>query len=51
MKLDLLVKFSVTKELDEKDKLIGVSHLLIDDERVELAFTHVRDKVWFTNKR
>ena len=24
MKIDLLVKFSVTKELDEKDKLIGV---------------------------
>jgi len=51
MKIDLLVKFSVTKELNEKEKLIGVSHLLIGGEDVELGFTHARDKVWFTNKR
>ena len=51
MKIDLLVKFSVTKEIDEKSILVGISHLLVEEEKVELAFTHVRDKVWFTNKR
>ncbi len=51
MKIDLLVKFSVTKELDEKFKLIDVMHLLVEGEQVELAYTHIRDKVWFTNKR
>lgn len=51
MKIDLLVKFSVTKEIDEKNKLVGVSNILIESEEIELAFTHVRDKVWFTNKR
>lgn len=51
MKIDLLVRFSVTKELDETNKLIGVSHLLVNEEIIELAYTHVRDKVWFTNKR
>lgn len=51
MKIDLLVKFSVTKEIEEKNKLVGVSHILVEEEKVELAFTHVRDKIWFTNKR
>ncbi|WP_117880201.1 PH domain-containing protein [Aureibaculum luteum] len=51
MKIDLLVKVSVINEIDEKDKLIGVSNLLVDDELVELAFKHTRDKVWFTDKR
>jgi len=51
MKIDLLVKFSVTKEIDQKSILVGISHLLVEEEKVELAFTHVRDKIWFTNKR
>lgn len=51
MKIDLLVKFSVTKELDEKNKLSGVGNILIEGEKVELAYSHTRDKIWFTNKR
>ncbi len=51
MGLDLLTKFSVTLEIEEKFKLMQVSSILVDDEVVELAYGHTRDKVWFTNKR
>ena len=45
MKIDLLAHFSVTKTLDFS------KNNQIQGEEVRLAFTHVRDKVWFTNKR
>lgn len=51
MGLDLLTKFSVTFEIDEKLKSMQVSSILIEEEFVEYAFSNVRDKVWFTNKR
>jgi hypothetical protein len=51
MKLDLLFKFSVTRELDEKFHKMDIGYFLIDDEIIDLAYTHERDKVWFTNKR
>jgi len=51
MKIDLLVKFSVTKEIEEKNKSLNIKSILVDGENVEMAFRHTRDKVWFTNKR
>lgn len=51
MKIDLLVKFSVAKELLGDKKKAEIKDIAVDGENVELAYTHVRDKVWFTNKR
>lgn len=51
MKIDLLVKFSVTKQLEANTSQEPIKYLLVDDENISLAYTHVRDKVWFTNKR
>ncbi len=51
MKIDLLVKFSVTKEISPDSALEKVKDILVADETIELAYTHTRDKVWFTNKR
>ncbi|AXG70031.1 bacterial PH domain protein [Kordia sp. SMS9] len=51
MKVDLLVKFSVTKELLGDNKLEKIKDIVVDGETILLAYTHVRDKVWFTNKR
>ncbi len=48
---DLLFKFSVTRELDEKFHKMDIGYFLTDDETIDLAYTHERDKVWFTNKR
>ena len=51
MKIDLLAKFSVTKELDPTSSLDKIQDILIPSEEIKLAYTHARDKVWFTNKR
>ncbi len=51
MGIDLLLKFSVTKEESIEDSLNRVEAILIQGEEVLLAYTHTRDKVWFTNKR
>jgi hypothetical protein len=51
MKIDLLVKFSVVNEIIGDGKNQGIQSILIDEENVEMAFKHTRDKVWFTNKR
>lgn len=51
MEIDLLSKFTVTKELKADAKIEKVGDLLLEDESVEHAYTHVRDRVWFTNKR
>tara|TARA_Y100000588_G_C13647987_1_gene666695 strand:+ start:154 stop:537 length:384 start_codon:yes stop_codon:yes gene_type:complete len=51
MAIDLLSKFSVTKKVDSKESIDMISDILIAKEKVDLAYTHVRDKVWFTNKR
>ena len=50
MKIGLLAHFSVTKTLDIKENKL-IQDILIEGEDINLAFTHVRDKVWFTNKR
>jgi len=51
MKIDLLAKFSVTKEESTQESIDKIRDILIDGEEVNLVFSHVRDKVWFTNKR
>ena len=51
MKIDLLVTFSVTKEDNLEASRAKVADILIDNEEIELAYSHVRDKVWFTSKR
>jgi hypothetical protein len=51
MKIDLLVAFSVTKEENVNDSLNVIQDILVDGEEVNLVYSHVRDKVWFTNKR
>lgn len=51
MKIDLLARFSVTKEeaLDASIQLI--EPLMIPEEKVLKVYSHTRDKVWFTNRR
>ena len=51
MKIDLLVKFSVTKEEDPNESREKIQDILINGEQIDLAFAHKRDKVWFTSKR
>lgn len=51
MKIDLLAAFSVTKEEDATKSKEKIQSLLLDDETIEMAYSHTRDKVWFTNKR
>jgi|SRR5690606_15711494 len=51
MKIDLLAKFSVTKELAPSESKEKIQDILIDKEEVLMSFSHLRDKVWFTSKR
>jgi len=51
MKIDLLVAFSVTKEENVNDSLSVIQDILVEGEEVNLVYSHIRDKVWFTNKR
>ena len=51
MKIDLLVTFSVTKEENPEASRTKIEDILIDGEEINLAYSHVRDKVWFTSKR
>ncbi|CAM4334048.1 PH domain-containing protein [Zobellia roscoffensis] len=51
MKIDLLVTFSVTKEENPEASRAKIEDILIDGEEINLAYSHVRDKVWFTTKR
>lgn len=51
MKIDLLAAFSVTKEEDIESSRAKIESLLLQDEIIEMAYSHTRDKVWFTNKR
>lgn len=51
MALDLIAKFSVVAplDLDEAEAVFGA--FLAPDEKIRLAFTHVRDKVVFTDNK
>ncbi|MCH4895412.1 MAG: PH domain-containing protein [Marinifilaceae bacterium] len=49
--MDIISSFSVTKkESTEKSENI-ISDILAQGESIEFAYSHIRDKVWFTNKR
>ncbi|GIM53740.1 PH domain-containing protein [Capnocytophaga cynodegmi] len=51
MKIDLLANFSVVKEDDIMQTSTLFQEFFVEGEIVELAYTHARDKVVFTNKR
>jgi hypothetical protein len=51
MKIDLLTSFSVTKEELPDESKAKIEDILLDGEQIVLAYSHVRDKVWFTSKR
>jgi len=51
MKIDLLVSFSVTSKEEPNASRDKIESILIDSEEIQLAYTHARDKVWFTDKR
>ncbi|MEJ8591506.1 PH domain-containing protein [Riemerella anatipestifer] len=51
MKIDLLASFSVVQEDDINKATELFSSFFVEGEKVELAYTHARDKVVFTNKR
>ena len=51
MKIDLLVKFSVTKQENINDSRSKVEDILTPGEEILLVYAHTRDRVWFTNKR
>ena len=51
MKIDLLVTFSVTKEEKPEENKSKIEDILVDGEEIDLAYSHARDKVWFTSKR
>ena len=51
MKIDLLVSFSVTSKEEPNASRDKIETILIDNEAIQLAYTHTRDKVWFTDKR
>ncbi|MGJ8738535.1 PH domain-containing protein [Zobellia laminariae] len=51
MKIDLLITFSVTKEENPEASRAKIEDILIDGEGINMAYSHVRDKVWFTSKR
>ncbi|CAM4270591.1 PH domain-containing protein [Zobellia nedashkovskayae] len=51
MKIDLLITFSVTKEENPEASRAKIEDILIDGEDINMAYSHVRDKVWFTSKR
>lgn len=51
MKIDLLISFSVTKEENPEENRSKIEDILIFGEEIIMAYSHVRDKVWFTSKR
>lgn len=51
MKIDLLVAFSVTKEEKPSASQSKVSDILVENEKIEMVYSHSRDIVWFTSKR
>ncbi|WP_297096413.1 PH domain-containing protein [uncultured Draconibacterium sp.] len=53
MAIDLLAKFSVTNKIkvDDKDVVKLFAPLLVEGEEIKLAYTHLRDKVIFTDKK
>jgi hypothetical protein len=51
MAIDLIAKFSVIKTLDVKEAETLFAPFLAPEEKIRLAYTNVRDKVVFTDKK
>ncbi len=51
MAIDLIAKFSVIKTFDLAEAETLFASFLAPDEKVQLAYTNVRDKVVFTDKK
>lgn len=51
MALDLIAKFSVIKPLDLDEAKAVFEPFLAPDEKIQLAFANVRDKVVFTDNK
>ncbi|THH39424.1 PH domain-containing protein [Neolewinella litorea] len=49
--MDLLTSFSVTSQTTPDDGHDLIHPLLAEGETIELAYKHVRDRVWFTDRR
>ena len=49
--MDLLTEYSVTQEEEAHESLDIIEDILTHNEDIHLVFSHMRDKVWFTNKR
>ncbi|MGM0552113.1 MAG: PH domain-containing protein [Bacteroidota bacterium] len=49
--MDLLTEYSVTQEEEAHESLDIIEDILTSNEDIHLVFSHMRDKVWFTNKR
>lgn len=49
--MDLLTEYSVTQEEEAHESLDIIEEILTHHEDIHLVFSHMRDKVWFTNKR
>lgn len=49
--MDLLTSFSVTSQTTSGDGFELIRNLLAEGETVQLAYKHVRDRVWFTDRR
>jgi len=49
--MDLLTEYSVTQEEEAHESLDIIEAILTHNEDIHLVFSHMRDKVWFTNKR
>ncbi|NJB86781.1 hypothetical protein GGR26_002558 [Lewinella marina] len=49
--MDLLTSFSVTTQTTSGDGYDLIRHMLAPGETIELAYKHVRDRVWFTDRR
>ena len=51
MKIDLLAKFSVTKQENINESRAKVEDIHAPGEEILLVYAHTRDRVWFTSKR
>lgn len=51
MALDLIAKFSVIKTLDLNEAETLFAPFLAPEEKIRLAYTNIRDKVVFTDKK
>lgn len=49
--MDLLTEYSVTQEEEAHESLHIIEDILTSNEDIHLVFSHMRDKVWLTNKR